>query len=114
METNDNFFDKAFMAAKKAGIIHNRKDFARLVGVDRTTLYRQNVSSKTIQFVEKILNEHGVFLNGDGNEVTQNNTPETETTSAALIAEMQAQREMYDKHLSEALRIISKLTDKNG
>lgn len=110
------FLEKAYEALFKNGICHSKKEFADMLGVSRTNMYR-NASQLTIMKAEKILQSRGITIDGEQNGIVQNgieNNATQENNIAPLVAEMAAQREMYDKHLSEALRIISKLTEKNG
>ena len=86
--------------ARLAGVCKTQKDFADFLGMSEHTI------SSALRGRENYLTDK------QGDELQ--NTQETPGAFGKLIDEMQAQREMYDKHLSEALRIISKLTEKNG
>lgn len=117
METKT--IQEMFDAARAAGLCYNRLQFAQLLGVDKSVIsnaLNKGASVNLLLKAEKILQEHGVFINGESVTTRDNINNETpqENNIAPLVAEMAAQREMYDKHLSEALRIISKLTEKNG
>lgn len=118
----ENIIQKAYRLAQTAGLCRTYAEFAELIGVNPTTISRAKdgdpryMTNSLVFKAEKILQEHGVFINGESvttRDNTNNETPQ-ENNIAPLVAEMAAQREMYDKHLSEALRIISKLTEKNG
>ena len=111
MEKQDDFVQKAYLAALNAGLCHNRSQFAELVGIDRSSLYRKELSDKTIYFVEKILADHGVVIGGDNNGTaigTQQPAPQP-TELQQVMSELTAQREMYDRQFSELLRQNSQL-----
>ena len=121
METN--YVKQAYEAALKAGLCDNKTEFAQLVGFDRSNIFRaekQGPSPRLVIRIEKILNEHGIVLNGSNAvAVTQNNTEEAQPIATdPLLAELTAAREMYDKHLTEVLRqnsqLIQIIAQKNG
>ncbi len=116
MEEKEDFIERAYRAALSAGLCHNRSQFAELVGFNRSSLYRiKEPQPKTIMLIEKILADHGVVIGGNNTGIVQTGDTATaqqelqQTTADRLLSEMQAQREMYDRHLAEVLRQNSQL-----
>lgn len=116
-----------FNLARLAGVVKTQREFAEFLGINENTVGRalkgdeRYLSENFFTRVENAFNEAGIEIHGNNSAPVNNqqgdelqNTQETPGAFGKLIDEMQAQREMYDKHLSEALRIISKLTEKNG
>lgn len=115
METKSNFIQMAYEAALKAGLCHNKSQFAELVKLNRSALYAiDDPSPKTITLVEKILAEHGVFINESNVQVGDNNTSDSpqvpqDESHLAFLKEITAAREMYDRHISKVLEQNSEL-----
>ena len=116
----ENRIEQAYKAARSAGLCYNQKQFASLLGISPTTISRALANdaryiTPSLTFkIEKILSEKGVVI-GSNTGIVQNgeNTiTETSPDLSGMLAEMAAQREMYDRHLSEAFSIIKSLTTK--
>lgn len=118
----NNYIKDAFDAARSAGYCFNQKQFAEFLGIDRGTINRAlkgKPSEKLVLKVEKILTTHGVIVGGNNNGTAigeQHATPAPQepqepqpSTADRLLQEMQAQREMYDRHIAEVLRQNSQL-----
>ena len=112
----ENRIKRAFNAARSAGLAGTQLEFAKLVGANPSSISRAisgdpvYLTEKLVFRVEKILQEKGVIVGDNSGTIQQ-----TETTSpdlSGVLAEMAAQREMYDRHLSEAFSIIKSLTTK--
>lgn len=118
--------------ARLAGVADNQKDFADFLSIHEQTISKafngcdRYLTEKLLRKIEIKLTESGINLesplvaapitntaigdnsmqniNGDQN---QNGVPHT--TIESIIAEMQAQREMHDRQISELLRQNSQL-----
>lgn len=111
------FIKAAFEAARRAGLCYNQKQFGDLLGIDRSAVTRAlngEPSEKMVLKIEKILADHGVVIDSNtgivqtGDNSTAQQEPQL-STADRLLNEMQAQREMYDRHLAEVLRQNSQL-----
>lgn len=127
-----------FNVARYFGLCNTRREFADFLGINENTIGRalngqeKYLTQKNFTRIENALNEAGINVRnlsiGDGNQIDgHGNTiinaatidakhPATaQPTSDRLLDEMKAQREMYDRQLTELLhqnaQLIRIITD---
>ena len=108
----NNTLQDLFEVARKSGLCYNQAQFAKLIGVDRSAVsngIRKGASPYLLLRAEKILQENGIIIGENNGTIEQS---ETSPDFSDILQEMAAQREMYDRHLSEAFSIIKSLTTK--
>ena len=100
-------------------VVQTQGDFAKLLGIDQNTLsaiLNQRAGykpQKALDRVRDIMREKGLqYISVNGSTMTGNNniggTQVVTDSTAALINEMTAQREMYAEHISRLLSIIER------
>lgn len=104
--------------ARMANLCKTQKEFADFLRMNENTIssaMRGKSAYLTDNFfikIENALEEAGVRIDGDNNVVqtgdNNTNTPQ-DATSLAILRELSAAREMYDRHLSRVLEQNSEL-----
>ena len=109
----------SFNALRMQKVVQTQGDFAKLLGIYQNTLsaiLNQRAGykpQKALDRVRDIMREKGLqYISVNGSTMTGNNniggTQVVTDSTAALINEMTAQREMYAEHISRLLSIIER------
>lgn len=108
-----------FEEAKASGRVHNQKEFADLVGINRGSFSSLlsgalPLTDSTFRRIQDALVARGVLhaenATISGSNIQSPNAVVSQEADAALLAEMKAQREMYTEHMRMFFKQIEQLT----
>ena len=121
---NQQALQRLYDAALKAGAVHNKKQFAEFVGINRSVLInllngKVQTTDRTLFHTRQALSAHGISIGQKENQnalVIGDNHGEqkildvnAEGIVKTLTAEMAEQRKMYAAHVDRLLGIIEKM-----
>lgn len=108
-------------AALKFGLVHNQKEFAKLVGISETTISQMlngtiTISNQTMKRVDDAISAKGIHIEGSGNATATGPGSTAQVVSgdlSSLIKEMGEQRLAYmdqlrakDLQIAECLQLL--------
>jgi len=108
-------------AALKFGLVHNQKEFAKLVGISETTISQMlngtiTISNRTMKHVDDAISAKGIHIEGNGNATATGPNSTAQVLSgdlSALIKEMGEQRvafmeqlRMKDQQITEFMQLL--------
>ncbi len=108
-------------AALKFGLVHNQKEFAKLVGISETTISQMlngtiTISNQTMKRVDDAISAKGIHIEGSGNATATGPNSTAQVLSgdlSALIKEMGEQRQSFieqlhvkDQQIAECMQLL--------
>lgn len=108
-------------AALKFGLVHNQKEFAKLVGISETTISQMlngtiTISNQTMKRVDDAISAKGIHIKGSGNATATGPNSTAQVLSgdlSALIKEMGEQRQSFmeqlrvkDQQIAECMQLL--------